>query len=154
MAQGRFRDDLYYRLCSDVIATPSLRAQLNDQPDDIEALVFTLVARQLGCDVPEVVERVIEYIRKHLVDYSWPGNVRELEQCVRSILVRGRYVPISSPGATPRERLARKLERETPTSDELLNEYCRVIYGERGNYSEVSRMLGLDRRTVQRRIDA
>jgi len=154
MAQGRFRDDLYYRLCSDVIETPSLRAQLNDQPDDMQALVSALVSRQMGCDVPEVTERAIEYIRKHLADYSWPGNVRELEQCVRSIVLRGRYSPISSPGATPRERLARKLERETPTSDELLNEYCRVIYGECGNYSEVSRVLGLDRRTVQRRIDA
>ena len=154
MAQGRFRDDLYYRLCSDVIETPSLRAQLNDQPDDIDALVSALVTRQMGCDVPEVVERAIEYIRAHLADYSWPGNVRELEQCVRSVLVRGRYVPITSSGATSRERFARKLERETPTSDELLNEYCRVVYSERGNYSEVSRILGLDRRTVQRRVES
>lgn len=154
MAQGRFRDDLYYRLCSDVIETPSLRVQLNDQPNDIDALVSTLVARQMGCDLPEVVERAINYIRKHLADYSWPGNVRELEQCVRSILVRGRYVPIASSGATPRERLARKLARETPTSEELLNEYCRVIYSEHRNYSEVSRILGLDRRTVQRRVES
>ena len=153
MAQGRFREDLYYRLCSDVIETPSLRAQLNDQPDDIEVLVSTLVSRQLGCDGSEVAERTIEYIREHLSNYAWPGNVRELEQCVRSIVVRGRYSPISAPGATPRERLARKLERETPTSDALLNEYCRVIYGELGNYSEVSRTLGLDRRTVQRRVE-
>lgn len=153
MAEGRFRDDLYYRLCSDVIETPSLRAQLNDRPDDIAVLVSTLVSRQLGCDVPEVAERAIEYIREHLSNYSWPGNVRELEQCVRSIVVRGRYSPISAPGATPRERLARKLVRETPTSDELLNEYCRVIYGELGNYSEASRILGLDRRTVQRRVE-
>lgn len=153
MAQGRFRHDLYYRLCSDVIQTPSLQAQLNDQPGDMETLVSTLVSRQLGGDVPEVTERAIEYIRKHLANYSWPGNVRELEQCVRSILIRGRYDPIALPGATPRERLARKLERETPTSDELLNEYCRVLYGEHGNYSELSRLLGLDRRTVQRRVE-
>ena len=137
-----------------MIETPSLRAQLNDQPDDIDALVSALVTRQMGCDVPEVVERAIEYIRAHLADYSWPGNVRELEQCVRSVLVRGRYVPITSSGATSRERFARKLERETPTSDELLNEYCRVVYSERGNYSEVSRILGLDRRTVQRRVES
>ncbi len=154
MRQGTFREDLYYRLCSDVIETPSLRSQLKDQPDDLEALVSALVTRQMGCEVPQVVERAIDFIREHLTDYSWPGNVRELEQCVRSIVLRGRYAPICSPGATPRERLARKLERDTPTAEELLNEYCRVIYGESGNYSEVSRALGLDRRTVQRRVEA
>lgn len=153
MATGRFRDDLFYRLCSDVIETPSLRAQLHDRPDDIELFVSVLVSRQLGGDVPGVVDRTVGYLRKHLQGYEWPGNVRELEQCIRSILVRGRYTPLPSRGATSRERFARSLESETPSADELLNDYCRVLYAEHQNYSHVSRIVGLDRRTVQRRVE-
>ena len=154
MEAKRFRSDLFYRLCSDVIQTPSLCAQLNDQPDDLRALVAALVSRHLGREVPEIVDRAVGYIHSHLAEYSWPGNVRELEQAIRSILLRGRYTPLASSGATSRERLAGKIRRETLASEDLLNEYCRVLYDELGNYSEVARLLGLDRRTVQRRVDS
>lgn len=154
MEDGRFREDFYYRLCSDVIRTPSLRSQLDDEPDDLRAMIAVLVLRQVGRNVPELVERIAEFISTKLPCHPWPGNVRELEQCVRSFLVQGTYQPAIRGGATSRERLARCLEHETPNAEELLTAYCRVLYDELGAYSKVGRVLGLDRRTVQRRVDS
>ncbi len=92
---GRFREDFYYRLCSDVIRTPSLAEQLAGTPDDLERLVRYVASRVVREDEVEALAReTVAFIDAKLGrDYRWPGNVRELEQCVRSIVVRGRYEP-------------------------------------------------------------
>ncbi len=154
MRTGRFREDFYYRLCSDVVRTPSLRAQLDDAPGDLDTLVETLVTRQVGQPAPELVDRVTTFVRRELPDHAWPGNVRELEQCVRSVLVHGRYEPTIRGGGTTRERFAKRVGRDTLTADELLTAYCRVLYDEIGTYVGVAKVLDLDRRTVQRRVES
>ncbi len=124
MRAGRFREDLYYRLCSDLIATPSLREQLSDAPHDLEELVRFIARRIVGTEEAKAVtSEVLEWIENHLGrDYAWPGNFRELEQCVRNILVRKEYRPaarasaasldLRSPGGKPhRGRAPRGLLR-------------------------------------------
>jgi hypothetical protein len=94
MAAGRFREDFYYRLCSDMIRTPGLREQLQDSPDELRGLVLFIARRLAGEAAEGLAEEVVLWVRKHLgADYAWPGNFRELEQCVRNILIRHEYHP-------------------------------------------------------------
>ena len=86
---GRFREDFFYRLCSDVIEVPTLRQRVAESPAELELLVRLLVSRIAGSEDPS---RVLEALPRDLPrGYPWPGNVRELEQAVRRILLTGRY---------------------------------------------------------------
>ncbi|MCP4744949.1 MAG: AAA domain-containing protein [Desulfobacteraceae bacterium] len=85
LAQGRFRQDLYFRLKVFPITIPPLR----QRRDDIPALVHHFIhkkAREMKLGtVPNLAPGVIE----RLVSYDWPGNVRELENAVERALILG-----------------------------------------------------------------
>jgi transcriptional regulator with PAS, ATPase and Fis domain len=82
IADGRFREDLYYRLAVVPVSLPPLR----DRREDIPALVEHFIAkydRRLG----KRVERVDDEAMQMLLAYAWPGNIRELENLMeRSVL--------------------------------------------------------------------
>src|SRR5437773_2407262 len=89
---GRFRDDFFYRLCSDVIEVPTLRQRIAESPGELPQLVRLMVARIIGTESNELVAAVLEALEENLPrGYPWPGNVRELEQAVRRVLLTGRY---------------------------------------------------------------
>jgi len=152
---GRFRADLYYRLCADIIVTPSLAEQLRDAPETLPNLVHFLAERAVGPEeAPRLTEEVLEWIGKNLGGaYPWPGNVRELEQCVRNILIRRTYQPLRTRRTTPRDDLAKALKESSMTAEDLLRLYCTLVYAETNNYQETARRLGLDHRTIKARID-
>ncbi|GMR23857.1 MAG: sigma 54-interacting transcriptional regulator [Acidobacteriota bacterium] len=154
MRSGRFRDDLYYRLCSDLITTPSLKEQLRDAPDDLHDLVFFIARRVVGREEAETItEEVIAWITNHLgLDYGWPGNVRELEQCVRNVVIRKEYRPTRI-GRDASSSVV-DLESSTLTAEELLEKYCAAVYERTGSYLETARRLRLDRRTVKSKVEA
>ncbi len=154
---GRFREDFYYRLCSDLIETPSLRAQLDDTPGDLEVIVRHVAARLLGAEEGEVFAReAVAWILRHLGEgYSWPGNFRELEQCVRNLLVRGEYRPARADGAGAAGAMdwAARLAPGELTAEEVLCRYARHVFAlAGGNVEATARRLDLDRRTVQARL--
>lgn len=152
---GRFRDDFYYRLCSDVILVPSLRQRLAEDPDELPRLVAEVLARTLGEPVPRLVEEIVAAIGRGLPEgYAWPGNVRELEQCVRRVLMTRRYAgDRAAGGGDTRERLWRALEVGDVDARTLVRDYCRLLHQRHGTYEEVARRTGLDRRTVKRHVD-
>jgi len=155
MQQGRFREDLYYRLCSDVIITPTLGEQLRESPDVMRDLVRYMARRVAGSEAEPLAEEVEDWMSKHLSpNYAWPGNYRELEQCVRNVLIRKHYEPPESRAASARETLSEDLLKGRLTADELLRRYCTLVYAETGSYEETARRLQLDRRTVKSKIDA
>lgn len=149
MRAGRFREDLYYRLCADRIHTPSLAEQLVDEPGDLGNLLHFIASRILPEGEAETLAgEVAGWIDRRLGrDYPWPGNFRELEQCVRNVLVRGEYLP-----AETEDPLAQRIDEGGLSADELVSVYCRKVYRTTGSYSETARRLGLDRRTVRRRV--
>lgn len=155
MRAGRFREDLYYRLCSDMIRTPSLKERIVGNPNELESLTFFLATRMVG---PEEATglccEVMEYVARHLgPDYPWPGNVRELEQCVRNILIRGAYHPPKPAGDGDLcDRMTRSIREGTLTADDLLRCYCTLIYSRTRNYQETARRLGIDHRTAKSHI--
>lgn len=155
MQQGRFRQDLYYRLCSDLIATPRLRDQIEGAPDQLHNLLLFIARRVAGPDEADALaQEVAGWIQSHLdPDYAWPGNVRELEQCVRNILIRRSYQPIETRAAHPREAFLEAVGARSLSADELVRQYCTLVYAETGSYQETARRLELDRRTVKDRVD-
>lgn len=152
--EGRFRSDLYYRLCSDIIEAPSLRAQLDDSPEELARLVGFLAHELAGDEGASLGEEVVRCVEESVgMDYAWPGNVRELEQCVRNVMVRGAYRAPAEPSATEMERLTSAVGECTLSADELMRRYCSAMYAREGSYEAAARRLGLDRRTVRARVD-
>ncbi|MGD8862857.1 MAG: sigma 54-interacting transcriptional regulator [Myxococcales bacterium] len=155
MQAGRFREDFYYRLCSDNIVTPALHLQLTQRPEDLTLFVEHTARRLVDeSERDAVTAEVVAFIHGELGDYGWPGNVRELEQCVRSVIVRGSYTPVAQgmPGA-PAERLAHRFVRTELDAEAMLDAYVTLVYHRTGSYVEAARRLGLDRRTVKARVD-
>jgi DNA-binding NtrC family response regulator len=157
---GRFREDFYYRLCSDMITTPTLHEQITDSPGELLNLILFLVKRMTGVqDAQGVADTVESWIGRNLSPgYRWPGNIRELEQCVWNILIRNEYHPLasSSTGANADDPLGAMMSamgRIEISADELISTYCTLTYARLGSYEETARALKLDRRTVRKRID-
>lgn len=154
IAKGAFRDDLYYRLCSDQIATPSLAEQLADSPGVLRELVEYMSRRIAGAEAEELAGEVMQWIESSLGDsYAWPGNYRELEQCIKNVLIRRNYSPSRTPGREPLEELMEAIRTASLSADEMLTRYVTIAYSRARTYEETARRLGLDRRTVKSRID-
>ena len=148
---GRFRADLYYRLCADQIRTASLWDQIEDSPEVLQDLLHFMVKRTVGDDAGECVEEVRQWVIKNLPrNYAWPGNYRELEQCVRNILIRRAYTPIREQSAGD-EFFAQYRAGELK-AEEVLSHYASLVYRKTGSYEETARRLGLDRRTVKAKV--
>ena len=154
MRAGSFRQDFYYRLCSDVIMTPSLHEQIRERPEELRELVTFVTKRLAGeSESTALTDEVMHVIEKHLgANYIWPGNFRELEQCVRNVLVRKEYTPPRARSATTQEELARDVCAGSLTVDELLSRYCSLVHAQTDNFEETARRLNVDRRTVKARV--
>jgi DNA-binding NtrC family response regulator len=160
MAAGRFRRDFYYRLCADVVITPTLAEQLAEAPDERASLVHAIAHRVAGDEeAARLAEETERWIADHLPqDYPWPGNVRELEQCVRNVMIRGEYRPAlpahGDEGTDDAAALARSLRAGDLTMDEVVRRYCTLVYERTGSFVETARRLGIDRRPVGAKVDA
>lgn len=84
VADGRFREDIYYRLGGFPIVVPPLR----ERADDIPLLAWTF-AKQLGERLGKPVERIPQAVVKALQRYMWPGNVRELRNVIERAIILG-----------------------------------------------------------------
>ncbi|MBR4221305.1 MAG: sigma 54-interacting transcriptional regulator [Victivallales bacterium] len=149
--QVHFRQDLYYRLCADTIATVPLRRLIQGDPQELMLFISILANRILGDEheAESFAEESHAWIVKNLgLDYPWPGNVRELEQCLRNLLVRGIYIPPHvqappSPAATPPDT--------SLTAHQVMHNYMKALFQrENGNIAKTARAAGVDRRTVRK----
>jgi DNA-binding NtrC family response regulator len=147
-----FREDFFFRLCSDVIQVPPLRQRLKEDPDELHELLAHTITGIIGEPAAELEDRVAQTIRRTVgARYAWPGNVRELEQAVRRILLTSQYAASSLPNSQDvREQLIAGIEAETLDADALLAGYCTLLYRRTGNYEAVARLANLDRRTVKK----
>lgn len=152
--EGRFREDFYYRLCADTVTTPALHEQLAEQ-GELAHLVRFISERVAGEEEAEALAAEVEsaIARSPGRDYAWPGNFRELEQCVRSVMLRGEYRATSADTADARQSIAGRVLSGTFTADDLLRNYCTLLYAKTRNYSHVAERLGVDRRTVRAKVD-
>jgi DNA-binding NtrC family response regulator len=152
-----FRDDFYYRLCSDIITVPPLRDRLRESPKELDDLLKFTVKRMVGQATPELLGMIQGVIDRQLgAHYAWPGNVRELEQCVRRVLLKKDYAGRRVISAEDRlvDQLVRGVEQGTIDTQRLVTGYCYMLYQRFGTFEEVARRTGLDRRTVKKYINA
>ncbi len=151
--KGRFRDDFYYRLCSDTIELPSLRQRLDENPRELEEILSVMLARIVGSDSTSLVRDMSGQIQKTVpTDYSWPGNIRELEQCVRQMLLKRSYCWQKSQNKQQSNEFQRRYTGGEFTAAELLSAYCSHLYQQNRTYEKVAKLTGLDRRTVKKHI--
>jgi DNA-binding NtrC family response regulator len=152
VAEGRFREDLYYRVNVLSIRLPPLR----DRDGDLPRLVTAFVGESW---------RIEEAARHALEQYDWPGNVRQLKNTLERAKVladddlirladlpREIAAPAARPGAAPDETAA-----GTGHGDDLAaharGHVLAVIEREDGNKSRAARVLGVDRRTLYRMLE-
>lgn len=152
--QGNFRDDFFYRLCSDVISVPPLNQQLKEDPGTLKKLLNHVIKRITGASSPDLLKSVLTVLEKELPrDYSWPGNVRELEQAARRILLTNSYRGDSREIPTDLQScLHQGIDEGTMNAQEILTAYCTLLYQRFGTFEEVARKTKLDRRTVKKYV--
>ena len=155
-SQGTFREDLYYRLNVIEVNLPALRKR----PDDILLIAEHLLARSGAKSNPPRTIRLSQEAQRALLSYRWPGNVRELQNVVeRGIaLCQGDTIEATDLPQQVREEkasdfLATAVARRMSLS-ELEREYIeRVLEDESGNKTRTALRLGLDRKTLYRKLD-
>lgn len=79
VAEGSFREDLYYRLCGVTLDVPSFRARIEDLPVVADALLER-IASEMGTGKKQLSDEAIDGLMRH----HWPGNVRELDNALRA----------------------------------------------------------------------
>ncbi|UJR85506.1 Hypothetical protein I5071_75860 [Sandaracinus amylolyticus] len=147
--EGRFREDLYYRLKVLTLRVPPLR----ERRDDVLALAKSFLAAEPRTKAKGFAQDA----KDALLGYEWPGNVRELQSAVKhgAALARGSEIrledlpeELSSPrSASPRERV--KLR----PLDEVEREHVLgVLEACSGNMGDAARVLGIGRNTLWRKL--
>lgn len=150
--QGKFREDFYFRMCTDTISLPSLKKRIHQYPRELDLLANHLIGKIAGEEAKRLRNRVVTVLqRPENRNYEWPGNVRELEQVIRRIILHG-----SCRLHAPTERsdnTSHPLFNQQPTVAELTSRYCGFLYKKYGNYQAIARITGLDRRTVKKYVE-
>ena len=146
--EGRFREDLYYRLNVVTIELPSLK----ERREDIPLLAQHFLAK-FAVENQKEVSTFSPEAMDFIMNYHWPGNVRELENAIERavILAKDNVITLAE---LPQEHLA-----PLPSSLRDLREVERehilgVLAQTGGNYSEAARILGVTRMTLYNKARA
>jgi two-component system response regulator HydG len=153
--KGKFREDLYYRLKVIDIELPPLRERKEDIPSLIQHFLD-----KFNKEMKKKISGVSEDTIKALLDYSWPGNVRELENVIQRAVILSQHetlLPVDFPHLIIRQKrdgnIIEKAVQERYSFNQLLREYIKKIMIETGgNKSKVSGILGIDRKTLYRKL--
>ena len=153
VAQRRFREDLYYRINVVSIAVPPLRARGSDV-----LLLAHYFIRKAAARAGKPVIGITPSAAMMLTNYAWPGNVRELENGIERAVALCRLDHITIVDL-PNRLYPRADELSPPpelvTLDEMERRYVRnVVEMCGGNKTRAARHLGIDRRSVYRRLEA
>jgi two-component system nitrogen regulation response regulator GlnG len=171
VAEGRFRQDLYYRLSVFTITLPPLR----ERGDDLALLIRHYVhrfAREMGREVREVAPQTLEALKA----YSWPGNIRELQSVLKQALLHAAgpvllpdfLPPLGRSALGPGADASADLDLETfiaerlkAGSEELYQEavrrlerllLLRVLRHTNGNQLKAARILGITRGSLRTKV--
>ena len=154
--EGRFRQDLYYRLNVIRIDLPPLRERAEDIPVLIEHFM-----RKFGDQVQRKLDGIEPEAFTALMNYHWPGNVRELEHTIERAVLLGKEGRIG-PQDFPPSLVASK-DNVSPLADAVARSYTlrdlekeyimRVMEIVHGNKTEAAKTLGVDRTTLYRKLE-
>ena len=152
----QFREDLYYRLNVIEMRLPPLRERKEDIPLLVEAFLRRCAeTRRKG------VKGMTESALALLIDYQWPGNVRELENVIEravTLTLQDQIIPDDLPstiqGTRGDRRLIDEATERTRSLGEVEQEYIlRIMDKTGGNKYQAAQILGIDRKTLYRKLD-
>jgi two-component system response regulator HydG len=155
--EKRFREDLFYRINVVAIPVPPLRARAGDI-----LLLAQYFLKRIAGRTNKPVQGVSGPAARLLMDYDWPGNVRELENSMERAVALCRLdeITVDDLPAKVQEHQSSKIviTTESPgeliTLDEMERRYVRqVLNAVGGNKTHAARILGIDRRSLYRRLE-
>ena len=152
--QGRFREDLLYRLQVVPIHLPPLR----ERPEDISPLIDDLIeriSRERGREVPPVERRVRSVLERH----HWPGNVRELENTLQRLALLAGDGPITLEIIGSDDTFRTLVEGPAASEgaaysfrDAAREQLRKALNAAGGNRERAAKLLGISRATIYRKI--
>lgn len=163
--EGRFRQDLYYRVNGLNIATPALRAHREDLPQLISQISNRISVRSPNAKLPDALHQRFLTLSAH---YDWPGNVRELENMLERLLAVAPDLPTkaleevlalllpelfhskASTHAQPVGSLHRSLQHAREYAERARLETALKAAG--GNLQDAAHALGISRTTLWRKL--
>ena len=175
LSEGRFREDLYYRLKVVTIWLPPLRERTSDIPLLVD-FFLSRYAAEMTMPNPGITKEAVSL----LSNYPWPGNVRELANTLQKALIFNRGMPInadiisqaisseapgSGMGGNNSDEAMRQWVRERILSepaeglfDKCVDRFARIVISEAlsltgGNRSRSAKLLGLSRPTLHSKIE-
>ncbi len=155
MTEGKFREDLYFRIKGAQIEVPPLRERREDVPMLVNHALGKF-ASQLGRPIPTITQPAM----MRLVAYSWPGNVRELLNVVQKMLVMGEAEDVVDVRDVPEEVRADGAQETTGLGslagvglDRLEKVAIRqTLAMTGGNREQAAQLLGIGQRTLYRKL--
>jgi two-component system response regulator AtoC len=161
--EGKFRDDLFYRLNIVAITIPPLRERREDMP-----LLIDYLLTKINIELHKRIVGVSDEMMKAFLSYSWPGNIRELENLlVRAavvakgqVLVKGDFPELTEDGPGGDDVGGVPIESHAPdgrylTLDEVEERYMKKVLKENTdkNKGELCELFGISRPTLERKIE-
>lgn len=151
--EGRFRNDLFYRMCVIPITIPPLRERRSDIPLLVDHILKSSLYKQKKKEVKISPEAL-----SIMMNYDWPGNVRELQNAIQYALVKcgsdlilKDQLPPSILSSRSNEKFATNRKRSRKLSSEAVQWALKET---KGNKKEAARKLGVSRATLYRFLDS
>ena len=150
VAAGRFRKDLYYRLCVLPLKVPALRERTSDISLLAEHFIKNTIEGEISGEI-----NISPQAQAHLINYTWPGNVRELQNAIQYAAIKSRgkaILPQHLPPAlqkVPQAKPQRRSRKRKIAKDDVLA----ALKQTDGNKLKAAKLLGVSRSTLYRFIE-
>jgi DNA-binding NtrC family response regulator len=163
VGEGRFREDLYYRLAGYEIAVPALRERASDIPLLVDFFRQRIAVEMKRETIPGPSQSVLDVFSAH----AWPGNVRELEQVTRRIVIDSGALTDAAVASRALHDIAPSVEgaarasvvETAAPSDDLVSldeaekrHIIAVLRATGGNQTQAAYILGIERKTLARKM--
>ncbi|HEY5372764.1 MAG TPA: sigma-54 dependent transcriptional regulator [Polyangiaceae bacterium] len=150
--RGSFREDLYYRLAVVEVAVPPLREREHDA-----LLLAEVFLQEASARLSKIVRSLSTAAARALLAHRWPGNVRELRNVIEYAVTVAAFDHLSEcdlPEAVQSRRVGPDLRVDDPRWSAVERQHIEaVLRSVDGNRARAARMLGIDRRTLHRKLD-
>ena len=150
--RGLFREDLYYRLAVVEVAVPPLRDREHDA-----LLLAEVFLKEASTRLAKTVRSLSTAAARALLAYRWPGNVRELRNVIEYAVTVAGFDHLSEsdlPEAVQSRRGGPDLRPDDPRWSAVERQHIEaVLRSVDGNRARAARLLGIDRRTLHRKLD-
>jgi DNA-binding NtrC family response regulator len=160
VAEGTFREDLYYRMAGYEIAVPPLRQRLSDIPLLVDHFRRRIAEEMKRESIAGPSQELLDLFAAH----AWPGNVRELEQVIRRTVIDSGALVDAAAAARALRDIAPSSEEKPATmpaavQDELVSldeaekrHIIAVLRATGGNQTQAAYILGIERKTLARKM--